>query len=311
MKRSILYILAAILLTYVVRELEYFGIRKSKQGKFEKLNTCFNKKNNFDLLIIGSSRAESHFRPDIIDSTTGLNSYNAGMVGATFPFIEGTLEAYLENSSAPKYVVLNIDYHMFVASDDSIRYFPSYFPFLSNEALYSKFSERDKRFIAFKWIPFYSMPYFGTKYLNNSLRGFFDIPGKYDSTYIKGYTPIPIADPKDMDTVSIKPYRPWLKNTSWKSLQNIISLCRSKNIKLILVISPLYHRLSEAILNENEIIQNLESIAKKENCVFMNLVHLPITFEKNRFSDLDHLNRLGALEFSRIFAHDLTQYIKP
>jgi hypothetical protein len=311
MKKSITYILFAIALTYIVRELEYYGIRKNKTGLFAKFNTVFEETNNFDLLIIGSSRAESHYRPDILDSATGLNCYNAGMIGATMPFIEGTLEAYLEHSTAPKYVVLNIDYHMFIASDDSIRYFPSYFAYLDNDALYKKFSERDKRFVFFKWIPFYSMPYFNAKYLDNSVRGFLNVPGKYDTAYIKGYTPIPIHDPRDLDTLTYKPYSPWLKESSWASLDSIISLCHQKKIKLIFVMSPLYHKLSECIVNEKQIIEKFQKMADKEGFVLFDYSHTPISQDKNLFSDMDHLNRAGALAFSRLFSFDLAQYIKP
>ncbi|HEU4716918.1 MAG TPA: hypothetical protein VFU15_03765 [Bacteroidia bacterium] len=310
MKRAAFYILLVTALAWLMREAEYEGIRRNREGQFDKFNTCFARKNNFDLIIIGSSRAESHFRPDIIDSATGFHSYNAGMVGATLPFIEGTLEAYLENSAPPKYVVLNIDYHMFIASDDTIRYFPGYFPYLGNHALYEKFRERDPRFTYFKWIPFYSLPYLGSKYFDNALHGWFNVPGRYDSTYIRGYTPIAAASPADIDTITIKPYSPWLKESSWKSLDRIISICHEKNIKLIFVLSPLYHRLSEAIVNEKTIIARFHEIAVKNGFVLMDYSHTFISEDKTLFSDLDHMNRRGALYFSRLFSRDLAQYAR-
>ena len=311
MKKALVWFFIAVALTYVVRELEYYGIRKNKQGLFAKYNTCFVEKNNFDLLIIGSSRAESHFRPDIIDSATGLNSYNAGMPGATLPFMEGTLEAYLENSEAPKYIILNLDYHRFIASEDTIRSFPGYFPYLGNNALYRKFSEQDKRFPFFKWIPFYSMPYFNSRYFDNAMRGYLNIPGKYDTSYIKGYTPIPVQYNGDLDTVTYKPYSSFLKPASEKSLHAIIDICHKKNIQLIMVMSPIYYRLTESIVNEKDIASDFQKLSDKENFILIDYSLTPICYNKNLFSDEDHLNRLGALQFSRIFVKDLTQYIKP
>lgn len=309
MKRALVYTVIAILLAYAVRELEYYGIRRSKHGLFAKYNTCFVEKNNYNLLVIGSSRAESHFRPDLLDSATGLNSYNAGMPGATMPFIEGTLEAWLENSAPPEHLILNVDYHRFNASEDTIRQFPGYFPYMSNHALYAKFSERDKRFPWFRWVPFYSMPYFNARYLDNSIRGYLDIPGKYDTTYIKGYTPIPVPAPYDLDTVAYPRYSSCLQPASWKSLQHIIAICKEKNIRLVLVLSPMYHRLTESITNEPQLVAELKAICGKNGLACFDYSLIPMCYDKRYFSDEDHLNRDGALVFSRMFCRDFVQYL--
>jgi hypothetical protein len=309
MKRSAIYILGAVLLTYLLREAEYIGIRMNTQGQFDKYNTLFIDSNDYDVIVIGSSRAESHFRSDIIHDSTELKTFNAGLLGATMPFIEGALEAYLENSKAPQYVILNIDYHMFIASDDTIRHFPSYFPYLSNDALYERFTSRDNRFPFFKTIPFYSLPYCGTKYLNASLRGYFNSPGRYDTTFHGGYSPVSLHAEKDLDSIVIEPYSPWLTNSSWESLQRIINLCKAKNMQLIFVYSPLYSRLSKAISNEAQIISRLNSIAAESKIQCMDYHLSRICYHKDYFSDLDHLNRQGAEVFSLEFASDLRQYL--
>ncbi|HTL80999.1 MAG TPA: hypothetical protein VL651_04815 [Bacteroidia bacterium] len=310
MKKSLLYIFAAIALAYGVRALEYMGIRMNTRGQFEKYDRLFLQKNHYDILIIGSSRAESHFRPDIISDSTHLTVYNAGILGATMPFIEGALDAYLEKSDPPKYVILNMDYHMFDAPDDSIPNFPSYFPYLSNHALYEKFSAADPRFAGFKYVPFYSLPYMGSKYLDNALRGFFDRPSKYDTTFHDGYSPIPIPAVGDLDTMSIASTTISLKSTSWKCLENIIGTCKSKNIKLIFVYSPLYFRISKSIVNEKELIAHLDSISTEAGFHSFDYHLSPPCYDKSNFTDLDHLSRHGSWLFSQQFSHDLAQYIR-
>lgn len=74
MKKYFLYLLIAIAATYIVRELLYVGIRKNKIGEYDKLNTIFLKTSNFENIIIGSSRSESHFNPEIIKKETGLST---------------------------------------------------------------------------------------------------------------------------------------------------------------------------------------------------------------------------------------------
>ncbi|HTF02633.1 MAG TPA: hypothetical protein VK826_01355, partial [Bacteroidia bacterium] len=149
MKRALLYVFLAIVLLYAVRALLYEGLHRTKSGEFAKLRTVFEEKNNFDVIIIGSSRAECQFYNPIIDSVTGLSSYNLGMTGATMPLIAATLEAYLENSEPPKYVVLNIDLHSLSDNTDTVYLFPRYFAFLDNEKLYEGLVARDKRFLYF------------------------------------------------------------------------------------------------------------------------------------------------------------------
>ncbi|MBI3509248.1 MAG: hypothetical protein HY064_01190 [Bacteroidetes bacterium] len=311
MKRSLLYIFSAILLSYAVREIEYIGIRMNTRGQFEKYNRLFLQKNNYNVLIIGSSRAESHFRPDIISDSTHLTVYNAGLLGATMPFIEGALDAYLEKSSPPKFVILNMDYHMFDAPDDSIPNFPSYFPYLSNPALYKDFSASDPRFTAFRYFPFYSLPYMGTQYLDNSLRGFFNQPSKYDTTFHDGYSPIPVTYKGDLDTMSVIPTVISFKSSSWKCLERIIQTCKAKNIKLIFVYSPLYYRLSNSITNEKQLIAHLDSIATASGIKTFDYHLSPPCYDKTNFTDLHHLSRYGSLRFSQQFSHDLAQYIRP
>jgi hypothetical protein len=286
------------------------GVRRNTSGQFRKYDDLFRHRNNFDLLIIGSSRAESQFDPDSIAARTGLSCYNAGLLGATMPFIEGDLNAYLENSPAPEYVILNMDYHMFNASDDSIRQFPSYFPFLDNSALYRAFSSRDRRFPFFKYVPFYSMPYFGTRYLNVSIRGWIDQPGKYDTAYHHGHLPIVVNRIKGLDTVSIEHYRPSFKPSSWESFLRICSTCRSKNIELIIVYSPLFHRLSESIMNEEQIISKIDSVAGSYDFHTMNYRLNALSYNSSCYSDLDHLNWSGSRVFSHLFAMDLAQYLR-
>jgi hypothetical protein len=66
---------------------EHFYIlvsKKTNKGVFNKYNELFLKQGNtYDVLFLGSSRAEMHFNPKVFDEITGLNSYNMGMSGAS------------------------------------------------------------------------------------------------------------------------------------------------------------------------------------------------------------------------------------
>ena len=150
MKRAIAYLSISIFIAYLTREVLYKGVRNNKNGEYHKLTAIFQKHNLYNAIFIGSSRAESHFNPQIIDSITHLNSFNIGIAGATMPIILGCLEAYLQNSKSPKYVIMNIDFQSFDRNKDTIYNFPRYFPYLDNDKLYNSLNKLDARFLFFK-----------------------------------------------------------------------------------------------------------------------------------------------------------------
>jgi hypothetical protein len=312
MKRAILFSVAALLLLYLVRELEYAGLRRNRAGEFSKLREAYLEPHPCDLLIIGSSRAECQFYSPIIDSATGLRTFNIGMTGATMPFIRTSLEAYLENSPPPKYVILNLDLHSFKDNPDTVYKFPRYFAYLSNEKLRKGLEETDPRFYWFRKLAFYSMPYYGTKYLDASLRGWLDKPGKYDSTYSSGFAPSE-RNPAlgNLDTLTIAPYvsdpQPYVKD----NLDRIVSICREKNIRLIIVLSPLFHRWEESVINYPALCEQFRNYARSKNAGFLDLGLDPVRNDQSLYSDPAHLSLEGARLFSSHFSDTLAQYIRP
>lgn len=310
MQRALIYFAVAIGLLYVIRELEYAGVRKSESGEFAKLRTTFLEENNFDLIVIGSSRAECQFYTPIIDSVTGLNCYNIGMTGATMPFIAATLEAYLVHSKAPKYVVLNLDLHTLGDNNDTVYRFPRYFAFLENEKLYEGLQNRDGRFVYFKWLPFYSMPYFNNRYVSNSIHGWLNTPTQFDDDYIKGFSPS-TPDPTwgDLDTAGMISTNAEIPQAVWDGVNRIKEICAGNNSKLIFVVSPLFHRQEDCVKNYPDSRNQFYDYALANSIGWIYLGHDSIRFEKRLYADPAHLTAEGAQAFTRRFSTALMQYL--
>jgi hypothetical protein len=312
MKRTLPYIVLTIVLLYAVRACEYAGLRRVQGGEFAKLRTVFEEKNNFDLVIIGSSRAECQFYNPIIDSATGLRSYNLGMTGAVMPLIASTLEAYLVNSAPPKYVVLNLDLHSLGDNTDTVYKFPRYFAFLGNEKLYEGLVARDQRFLFFRWLPFYSMPYFSNRYLSNSVRGWLNKPTQYDGDYEQGFAPsIPDTTLGDLDTAQMLNANPDIPPAIWESMERIRIVCSENNCRLIMVVSPLFHRQEESVANYMRSFEAFRIYADANQIPFLDYGHDSIRFQKEFYADPAHLNRAGAKIFTRRFSSGLMQYLRP
>jgi hypothetical protein len=303
-KKYILYILIAIVATYAVRELLYMGIRKNKIGEYDKLNTIFLKTSNFENIIIGSSRSESHFNPDIIKKETGLSTYNMGMEGEFMPLILGVLRSYLEKNKPPKRVFLNVDIHPYTGKI-VVNRFPRFFAYLNKQPLYKALQQTDERFWAFKFIPFYSMPYFNDKYLNAALRGYTGIESTFDKSFANGYVPIPDNKYTNLDTADYTPFLSLPQPIIFSSLDSIIKICSSNNIKLYFVFTPMYYKGYNAVTNGLELTNQFKSIALKNNLSCLDYSTDSICNYKSNFADPYHLNKKGAEAFSNKFAKDI------
>jgi len=309
-KRALIYILVAVGLLYAVRALEYAGLRRVKNGEFAKLRTVFEEENNFDLVVIGSSRAECQFYNPIIDSVTGIHSYNLGMTGATMPLIAATLEAYLVHSKAPKYVVLNLDLHSLGDNTDTVYKFPRYFAFLGNEKLYDGLQERDGRFFFFRWLPFYSMPYFTHRYLSNSVSGWLNQPTKFDADYVQGFAPSIVDSVSgDLDTARMKESHANIPPAIWEGVNKIQRICKANQSKLIMVVSPLFYRQQEAVIGYAAAVTSFSNYADSLGIPFINSGNDSIRYQKQFYADPAHLNREGAVRFTRSFSPVLIQYL--
>ena len=82
MKRIILYILIFLGLLYAFKYFHYKNLLSAKIGFYDKYNTIFNKTNNFDVLFLGSSRAQMHYNTKLADSILNFNSFNVSYNGA-------------------------------------------------------------------------------------------------------------------------------------------------------------------------------------------------------------------------------------
>ena len=293
-------------MVYALRELIYAGIRKNKSGIYEKYTTVFLEENNFDVLFLGSSRAETHFNPKIFDSITGKNSYNLGATGSTPRISFGILKAYCYKSKKPEYIVFDIDWHYLRKRTDTVKHFSRYFPYLGNEVLLEQFSKIDHRFPAFKYNALYSLPYSKWRLLAASMNGWLGKIGKYDSLYYKGYLKVVFAD--SLKSIPIHKTFSFINKTERMYLDSIIQFAKTKNIKLLLVTSPMFAGGKVENLNKINVICQLQNIAKINGLHHEDFSFSSFSNQRSYFADYYHMTSKGADAFSRQFALYFSQY---
>lgn len=307
-RKIILYILIFIGAAYVLREIIYTGLRKNKSGIYEKYTTIFLKENNYDVLFLGSSRAETHFDPKIFDSITGHNSYNLGATGATPRIVYGILKAYCYKSKLPKYLVFDIDWHYLRKRTDTVKHFMRYFPYLENEVLLDQFSKIDHRFPMFKYNALYSLPYSKWRLLAASSNGWLGKTGKYDSLYYKGFLKMVFID--SLKPIPIRRSHAFINRTERMYLDSIILFSRSNNIQLLMVTSPMFAGGLVENSNKNNIIKQLKNIAKIGGSHYEDLSSSWFSSQKACFADYYHMTAKGARLFTVDFSRFFQQYFE-
>jgi len=302
-KKILLYALLAVTLGYGLQWLIAEGLRKNKKGVYEKYNRLFLEKNAYNALILGSSRAEMHVDVSLLDSLTGLNTFNAGVSGATTRMAYTVLKSYLVSSEMPKVIFFECDFHISHLKTDTIFNFSRYFPYLSNPVLYDGFKKIDPRFCQFKYNPFYSLPYSGINAISPALHGWLGKSGNYDDFYKNGFFKNTVID--TYDHFNTKTYYGYINKETQQYLDSIMLFCKTNACKLIFTMSPAYKNAQKEVLNKDRIIEHYKNIA------FIN--HIPILDysgdtaiigHKEYFEDNYHMLYRGARIYTQKIASD-------
>lgn len=299
-KRALLYTTLVTLALYALRYLHYTGLRKQTRGYYGKLNQAFNQPNSYNLLFIGSSRAEMHYNPRIFDSITGLNSFNLGLPGATPLMALAALKTYMAGSKAPEHVVYEVDFHMMKVSPEVITDFNNFFPYLRHPVLRREFGKVDKRMPLFYGLPYCSFPFTGLKNISTGLHGWLGIPNQSDSLYYKGH--LSERSGHTLDYIARRPEYGFINPLSRTHVDSLIAFCRQHRIQLWLATSPFFAGGEVDFTNCRQLRRQAENIALANRLPYFNFMALPICSKRQLFVDHHHLNSAGADMYTRAFS---------
>ena len=274
-------ILLTILVLLVVLDLAYTTVylNSSNRGKVEKV---FNSKaENYDVVILGSSRANNHFVPELFEKK-GLKTFNYGMSGAHLFEASLLLKLMAERNYKIKTVILEADLGL-CNEKESEAIAAKFLPYIHHsEIIKAHFSEQEN-FNELYYIPFY-------RYIDfDALIGFREM---YNTATGKptnildhlGYHPLTSNKRGNMknDIRALKPIRN-------KYYEEIKQICKQNNYNLISVMTPMctnvkgldYFEKANKIYPE---IHNLENVVQGDQY----------------FSSCGHMNDAGARMFTSI-----------
>jgi hypothetical protein len=283
----VILIILDFLIGYGVEYL-YF---KQKSGTHARMTFAI-ESTTADLLILGSSSASHHYIPEVFKETLNLTTYNAGYDGTNILYVEAVFKIII-NRYSPRIIILNI-------TPDELSNFPGYnrlsvllpyckkYPELKEKIFRNRKYERLKLFS-------HIYPYNSTVLTN--LKGIFI--KESDQNFNNGYVPLY----RTLDTTKLMPQ--YKSNYSeldpghLNALQEIIKLCKEKNIQLYLFISPIFNYCN----NESVSIKKIIEISAANGIKYKSY----LTDERFKghtalFQDNGHMNHAGANLYSKIIS---------
>ncbi len=296
-KNSALFALLVIALLFLIQAALSYRIKGKTVTGYDTLELTENC--NADLVFLGSSRCWAHFDPQFFDDTYHLKSVNIGMNGHS-DLMASTLRLknYLARNKAPKFALLNIDPFVsagsmhntnFVNKNDYARY--AFFPRQEDEPLmdYFQFDNYERTiplYALFKYQLFIDC--ITLKKSNSFPKGFEQNDEQWDTIKypITDFNKRYFYQPKDLPQIT-------------KALQDLKTLCKENNIRLVCVQTPAYQVVYDA-----KAFEMPKSLCRKLKIPFIDANVPGIRSQTDYFYNAIHLNKKGVEEMNKLLKNE-------
>lgn len=297
-KYFFIYLLSVFLIVWCFDSTFSVVTEKTVGGRYNsKINKAYTSRP--DIAIVGASRASHHYIPQLFEDSLSVTTYNYGIDGQNIFVHYAVIASLLRDSiNNPKVILLDLSS---IDLEDQKQYnterldilYPYYTSDIKIKELLNEVLNKEEIF-----------------FINNSaLYRHNSAPLAYFKNYIqgsqndsqKGFLPLSNQwnDSIEIQKQNVRNFHP----LKLKYLNRIIELCKNKNVKLILVISPHY-----AIVGSPTWISKINYIATQKNVPFFNFENSPIFLEHPEwFNEPYHLNKRGA----QVFTDSIINKIKP
>lgn len=288
MKRFLIFTIKILLLTFFVLVVFDFGYTKvylqsSNRGKIA--NVYNSKAKGYDVVILGSSRANNHFVAPMFEKK-GLKAFNYGMSGGHLFEASLLLKLMIERKYEIKNVILEADLNL-SNEQESETVASKFLPYIHNSKVIAAHFAQQPNFWALYYIPFYRYIAYEPKI---GFREMYDSARQKPTNVLDhlGYYPLgknPNANMKN-DLTQLKP----LHNKYYEEIKH---LCKANDINLIAVMTPMCST-TKGLNYFEKVRQIYPEIHNYENAVEGDLY----------FSSCGHMNDAGARRFTAIILKD-------
>lgn len=282
------------------------GIKRIKTSHYGTINRLVSGEINADIVISGSSRALNHYDPLYLEQITDQSAYNLGQDGSHTDIQVTLLKLYLKNNKRPALVIHNLDMHSLQATE-VIHDSAPLMPYLYDRDLFAAVKQIDSG--AWKWrhLPLYGYAtqdvrfdwliglgaLLGLQPPENTIQGYHAEDQSWNSDFARFKAKHPNGVSYEIEPEGVR------------ALEELISLCRTNDIPLLLVYSPQYHEMLKLVKNREYVFSSLQEIAARNDVPLWDYSKSELCRDTQFFYNSQHLNRRGATLFSRDLAHRL------
>jgi hypothetical protein len=246
-----------------------------------------------DLVVLGSSRAQANYVPEIFTEHTQMSVYNAGRDGQSILYARALQEAMFTRHH-PKTVVLDLIPIDFYYSRGHYDYLAALLPYCKDypgiRTIVQLRGKWERVRLLSQIYPFNSLILQIAKYNLSK--------GTHDSGYVPLHGTLKLPVP-DKDFIGPRWASGDLDGEMVDALAKILRDCRDANVRLVIVISPVY----KGILFGESNLDLLRPMLTTNDCEIWDYSdYVGISDDPKLFRDVGHLNEQGAKEFSRLVA---------
>lgn len=265
--------------------LRYFYFNQ-KSGKHYRTTYALDEVKT-DMLVLGSSRANHHYHPDIFEKESGMSFYNAGRDGNYIFYHFAVLKSVLKRYT-PRVVVLDIVRDEFSTDPFSYDRLSSLLPYYKDHPQIRTVVELRGPYEKIKLLSGI-YPYNSTLFsiLSGNFGGNSD-----DLKENKGYVPLEktLKDSAVKKSGIIRGTDPIKINI----YEEFINECISSGVRLFIICSPYYTPVTDM-----KTLEMARIIADKYDISFFDFSHDSVFIDRpDLFADNVHLNDKGAKVFS-------------
>src|SRR5690554_2880192 len=250
-----------------------------------------------DIVILGSSRAETNYVPYIFEDAFGLSCWNAGRGGQGLAFWHALNLGMLERHS-PKMVILNIEYDFLGLDPGNASFERAGFlrPFYKNypaiRPIIDKISVSEKFLVKSNLYAFNSSYYYLLRPF--IFKGVDGLPEEKGWKPLRGKMVKSNKEKKVLDE-SAGPLDPRYV----KMINEFVDVLVAKGTKVIFCLGPDY---MEKVINTPtlEYVRNMENVRLINLSLDKNLTENPRLYRDDR-----HLNEEGAIMFSKLLVSEM------
>ncbi|MGQ0828486.1 MAG: hypothetical protein ACT4ON_08840 [Bacteroidota bacterium] len=282
------------------------SVLAKKQKCDKRIEMLLQNKIDAEIIILGSSRANNDYSPEIIMAHTGQSCYNLGISGTNTLFHETVLDLILLNPKRPKLIIYNIDdYGSLYNTKEAIYRLDELYPYVDHSFVNDRIcTQLKKNKIAVALSNTYrenvnfsnSIKYllFGQEKADYRMNNI----NKYGATLIvnKPNDPVPVFVKKKLNVSTLK-----INEEYKQSLISIQNKCKANGIKLMLCFPPKYtdptfgfYEQITACVSENVTIMDFSKKLK----------------DANHYFDAEHLNKNGAAYFSQLLSEEIKKIME-